>query len=208
MMEVIANAMRLQAQRSTAQLVVTRVALVASYDPSTYRAKVTLQPEGQTTGWLPIAAVWVGPSWGLFAPPIIDQQVNVTFVEGELNSGFVENRFFNLTETPLAVQSGELWIVHANGQFGKWTNDGKLTFGDGQGAQVQFDGSGNLVSAAKQWTHTGSVSIDGDVDVTGTVAATEDVTAGTADISLVGHNHPVIGIETGTSDINTNSPNP
>jgi len=36
-----------------------RFALVASVDPARYAARVTLQPEGVLTGWLPILAPWV-----------------------------------------------------------------------------------------------------------------------------------------------------
>lgn len=200
MMAVMANAMRLQAQRSAASLVVSRVGLVASYDPNNYCAKVTL--DDQTTGWLPVASVWVGSGWGMFCPPSINDQVTVTFTEGDLNNGVVQARHFNNEDRPLSVPSGELWLVHARGAFFKLTNDKKLTFSDGQGAQMQFDGAGNIDSEANQWNHNGNVK------VTGTLAATVDVTGGSNNVSLIGHTHPVAEIQTGSSTINSNAPNP
>jgi hypothetical protein len=42
-----------------------RHALVTSYDPKNYRAKVTFQPGGQTSGWLPIETGHIGNGYGM-----------------------------------------------------------------------------------------------------------------------------------------------
>ena len=69
MMEAWLNAIRAQAGMISGAAGQVRCGTVQSVDPSTYCAKVTLQPEGVLTGWLPIAATWVGAGWGLVAPP-------------------------------------------------------------------------------------------------------------------------------------------
>src|ERR1700744_3959855 len=155
MIGTILNAMRLQAQKTTADDTVSRTGVVTSYDPNTNMARVTLQPDSVESGWLPIKALWVGNNWGLFAPPSINNLCTVVFTDGDLNGGYVDGVFWNndasAPDTPLAVQSGEFWLVHAKGQFVKLTNDGKLAVSDGQGATVTLDGTGKIVSAANQW---------------------------------------------------------
>lgn len=44
---------------------VERHGLVTSYDPKTYLAKVTFQPEGQESGWLPIETGHIGNGFGI-----------------------------------------------------------------------------------------------------------------------------------------------
>ena len=46
---------------------------------------------------------------------------------GNPNMGFVCLRFFNDDYRPLAVPSGELWLVHQSGAYLKLTNDGKVS---------------------------------------------------------------------------------
>jgi hypothetical protein len=105
---------------------------------------------------------------------------------------------------PLQVPAGELWIVHKNGQFIKWTNDGKLTASDAHGATIEFDGAGNLNSAANTWTHTGNVIIDGDLNVTQT--GTADIDWVVDGVSLKGHTHNVNAVQPGSSTLPTTVP--
>ena len=69
MMEGLFNAIRAQGALQDGQSGQARCGIVQSFDPATYCAKVTLQPENVLTGWLPIATAWVGAGWGLAAPP-------------------------------------------------------------------------------------------------------------------------------------------
>lgn len=185
MMRAILNAVRMEAQRAMANIVVTRTGQVTGYDPDNYAAKVELHPDGIKTDWLPIAAAWIGSQWGMFAPPNIGDQVTVEFIDGDLNAGTVTSRFWNNQQRPLPVPSGELWIVHASGAFFKFTNDGKGIFSDGQGATITLDGDGNIVSQANLWRHNGDVHIAGNVQVDETLTATTDVVGG--GISLKNH---------------------
>ena len=189
---LLTNAMRLQALRARSARFETRLGTVQNYDPTNYCVKVELLPDQILTGNIPLAALWVGNHWGLYCPPSLGDLVAVTFFDGSLDTGYAELRFFNNVDRPLSVQSGEFWLVHAKGQFVKLTNDGKLTLSDGQGATITFNGDGTLTSSASAWTHTGPITVDGEVTAN--------------DIPLSQHLHPVVNIQTGGSTVNSNAP--
>lgn len=188
MIGALQNAIRLQIERALANRIHRRIGSVTSYNPNKYAAKVTLQPDGLMTGWLPVAATWVGDQWGLFAPPSVNDQVDVEFFDGVPAAAIVTARYFDDNHRPLAAPSGEWWLVHKHGQFIKLTNDGKLTVSDGQGATIVLDGAGNITSQATQWTHTGPVHFSDNVQVDKTLTANTDVVGGGK--SLKGHTHP------------------
>ncbi len=202
------NAMRLQAQRAVAEMITSRIGTVKSYDPNEYIAKVQLQPDSLITGWLPVASSWMGNGWGMFCPPSPGDMVSVVFINGDLNAGYVESRFWNDEDRPVAVDSGECWLLHKSGAYFKLTNDGKASFSDGQGATVTLNGDGTITSQASNWSHTGPMSIDGNVSITGnetvsgnvncsgTVTGTTDVVGGGK--SLKTHVHG--GVQSGGSD--------
>lgn len=196
MMGPMLNAMRLQAQRAMAGLAEPKVGLVTSYDPNTYSARVSLQPEGILTGWMPIASLWVGNGWGMFSPPSINEMVSVYFIDEDAEAGIISGRHYNDVDRPLAVPSGEFWLVHVKGSYFKLTNDGKITFSDGNGATIYLDGSGDIFSQAAQWTHTGPVQITGDLIVDQTITGNTDVIGGGK--SLKSHVHS--GVASGSSD--------
>jgi hypothetical protein len=158
-----------------------KIGLVTGYDPARYAVKVTLQPAGNITGWLPLGAVWVGAGWGLYAPPSIGDMVMVDFAEGHGEAGHVALRFFNDVDQALPVTSGEFWLVHKSGAYFKLLNTGALALSDGKGAAVTMNGDGTMSSTASAWTHTGNMM------VTGTLTATTDVIA--AGKHLVSHVH-------------------
>ncbi|WP_284076247.1 phage baseplate assembly protein V [Herbaspirillum aquaticum] len=104
-----------------------RKGIVSSYNPDTYSVKVRIQPDNDETGWLSLAAAAVGNDWGVIFAPSIGDQVDVHFEEGNANSGFVCSRFFDDQDRPMAVLSGEFWMVHKTGSFLKFTSDGKIS---------------------------------------------------------------------------------
>ena len=118
--------MRQQADMAGGARAMVRHGIVSGYDPGSYCAKVALMPEGDETGWLPIVSPWIGNGWGLFAPPSIGVAVEVQFQEDDIEAGYVCQRFFNDSDRPLTVPSGEFWLVHQSGAFFKLTNDGKV----------------------------------------------------------------------------------
>ena len=48
-----------------------RFGLVASVDPQRYAVRVSLQPEGVLSGWLPVLSQWVGAGWGIACLPAV-----------------------------------------------------------------------------------------------------------------------------------------
>lgn len=172
MIAAIQNEMRLQALRAQGARLSLTTAIVTSYDPNRYAAKVTLQPNGEQTGWLPVAAHWIGNGWGMYAPPSNGDQVNVEFVGDNPGGGTVTSRLFDANNKALSVPSGEFWLVHKSGAFFKLTNDGKLTFTDGKGATVQLNAAGAIEMAATMVNITSDVSISGGLTVGGGASGT------------------------------------
>lgn len=119
--------MRLEALRALAHVTQAKTGIVTNYDPAHYAARVQLQPEGILTGYLPVTSAWVGNGWGLYAPPNIGDVVEVHFQQGSKEAAFIVNRFYSTKTVPLAVPSGEFWLVHQSGSSLKFTNDGTVT---------------------------------------------------------------------------------
>lgn len=196
MMKHLLNAVRLQVQRAMASIVSSRVGAITSYDPNTFTAVVSLQPDSIITGWLQIASPWIGNKWGMFAAPNIGDLVQVEYINGDLQAGMIVGRFYNQVSQPLPVPSGEFWLVHKLLQSLKLTNDGKIAISDGHGATITMNGDGTITSAASTWNHTGTVSFTGNVNVSETLTATTDVVGGGK--SLKSHVHG--GVQIGGSD--------
>jgi uncharacterized protein involved in type VI secretion and phage assembly len=167
------NAIRLQVARAVAERFHSRTGTVQNYDPVNYCVKVLLLPEEILTGNIPLASTWVGNGWGMFCPPSIGDQVVVTFLNGSLDAGYAELRFYDNNNRPLDVPSGEFWLQHVKGQFLKLTNDGKLNLSDAHGATVVLNGDGTISSTATTWND------QGDLIVSANVTAGQNLSAGT-----------------------------
>ncbi len=103
-----------------------RFGVVVSVDPARYAARVTLQPEGVMTGWLPVLSAWVGAGWGMVCPPSPGDQVMVLAQEGDADNGVIVGRAFSdLARAPQAPP-GELWLMHGSGSFLRLQNDGTV----------------------------------------------------------------------------------
>lgn len=135
--------------RSAAQ---PRFAIVTSVDPSRPAVRVSLQPEGVITGWLPVLSPWVGAGWGIASPPSPGDQVLVLAQEGDSEHGIVVGRAWSDTARTPQAPPGELWIVHQSGSFLKLANDGTI--------RIQ-----------------GDVHHTGNLFVTGNIVAQQNVTA-------------------------------
>lgn len=90
MKSTIENAMRLQTARALSRLHTSRIGLITSYDPNRHAVKVTYQPDNVPSGWMPLAAAWVGNGCGIFAAPRLGQTVVVNFLESSLDSPIAE----------------------------------------------------------------------------------------------------------------------
>jgi phage baseplate assembly protein V len=122
-----------------------RVAIVTSVDPTTFTARVTVQPENVLSGWLPIASPWVGNGWGMASAPAPGDQVIVVWQDGDAEQGVIIGRLWSDAATPPNAPTGELWLVHQTGSFLKLHNDGSIE------------------SHAATWKHTGNLTVSGDV---------------------------------------------
>lgn len=173
MMDGMLNAMRLQAQRAMADQADTCVGLITSYEPATFSVKVTLQPDGILTGWLPLCSPWIGNGWGMFAAPSIGDMVAVHFFGGDLEAGFVEGRLYNDIDRPLPVPSGEFWLQHSSGSFLKFTSDGGVSVNAAANLVATVGGNltatvaGNLTATAAAATVNAPTTINGVTTING-----------------------------------------
>jgi len=143
-----------------------------------FTARVTLQPGGTLTGWLPLWTPLAGPGWGIFAPPPVGAQVVVIPVDGSVSNGFILPGFFSFLSQAPQGSVGEIWLVHQTGSVLKLTNDGNITI------QAQSGGT---------------ITLGSNVQVNGHLLATGDVAAGS--ISL--QNHLTSGVTPGTGTSGT-----
>lgn len=160
-MEGFNNAVRAQAARQAQLIADSRMGIVTSYDPAQYACKVQIMPEGAfpsegesgESGWIPVQTIWSGPGWGVYCPPTVGDQVFVAHAEGDAGSGQIIGRVYDASHLPLAVQSGEFWMVHASGAFFKFTNDGNVSL------------NGLALSITAETGITGSLDVTGNVTV-------------------------------------------
>lgn len=196
----IINAIRREAQALDHQMGHPQYGIVESYNPASATVRVTLQPDGVLTGWLPLACHWIGAGWGLVAPPSPGDQVVVIPQGGDPQDLIVVGRVYSSQGTPAvsppAAPSGELWMVHATGAFVKMLNTGQITMQDAAGASVTLENtgtvtvngnlavSGNITTAAGTWG-TGNMSINGAVNAIGDMVAGY----GAKNVSALNHQH-------------------
>jgi phage baseplate assembly protein gpV len=119
---------------------VARFGLISSFDPTSYAAKVLIQPENVLSGWLPIVSAWVGAGWGLAAPLTPGAQVLVIAQEGDAEQGVIIGAVWSAVDKAMAAPAGELWLQHQSGSFLKLHNDGTIAL---QAPTVNI--TGNLV---------------------------------------------------------------
>lgn len=144
-----------------------RFGIVCSVDPTSGTARVMLQPEGVLSGWLPLLSPWVGAGWGLACPPSPGDQVVVLPQEGDSEEGLIVGRAWSARQQPPPAPAGELWLVHQSGSFLKLQNDGSV-----QGS-------------ATAWRLTG------DLTVSGSIAASGDVSDGKGSLDRLRQNYDV-----------------
>lgn len=137
-----------------------RLATVTSVNPTAATVRVTLQPEGVLSGWLPVLSPWIGAGWGMCCPPSAGDQVLVIAQEGDAEHGIIVGRAFSDECAPPATPVGELWLMHKSGSFIKLQNDGTIQMhGDLHVAGDVYDQRGSLSRLRGHYdahTHTDS----------------------------------------------------
>jgi phage baseplate assembly protein gpV len=170
-----------------------------SDDPSSPSSTINLNGQplyaNAESGWLPILVQWSGPGWGIYSPPTPGDQVTVLHLEEHSGSGLIIGRCYDINHLPLAVNSGEWWLVHATGSFIKLTNDGKLSLnGD---TEIVATGPTIDITAGTVCTVSGpTINVSGG-DVVNVNAPTINLAGGGPDVARVG-DQVVVGGSTGT----------
>lgn len=137
--------------------------IVTSYDPKKHLAKVTFQPEGQESGWLPIETGHIGEGYGILiglqpggggvlpkgAPGGGENQnqgdqVIVRFQEGDFEGGKIVQRVHSDQDKPPEVASGEIMIWTKFAKSGGPTPDAAEGGQGGTGQRVHFKKDGSL----------------------------------------------------------------
>jgi phage baseplate assembly protein gpV len=145
-----------ETERRQAGRYVERHGLVTSYDPKTYLAKVTFQPEGQESGWLPIETGHIGNGFGIAIGLTPGKgggqqgggggsggssggqqqddgdQVIVRYQEGDIESGKIVQRVHSDKDKPPKVEAGEMVFWHKNGAMIFFSKDGSLLLKGGK----------------------------------------------------------------------------
>lgn len=142
---------KFHAAKQVAALGQPRHALVTSVDAVSHSVKVTIQPEGIESGWIPDAAI-AAAGLRIACPAEIGTQVLVVPVEGDAEHPVVIARLFDVSITPPVgpatgqpVQPGEIGIFLDGGTYFHMTGNGIFM--------------------------RGKLIIDGSVDVNGDVVA-------------------------------------
>ena len=144
-MDRLLNAMKAQSGAQDAGVGQARFGVVTSVDPAKGTARVTLQPEGVLTGWLPVLSPWVGAGWGMSCPPSPGDQVLVVPQEGDAEHGLIVARSWSRGSAAPATPVGEMWMTHKSGSFIRLLNDGTVSVkGDLHVEGDVFDRHGSL----------------------------------------------------------------
>ena len=125
-MEAFFNAIKAQSGALDQTMGQARFGVVSSVDPRNATARVTLQPEGVLSGWLPVLSHFVGANWGLVCPPAPGDQVLVIAQEGDAEHGIIIGRAYSEKMRAPEAAVGEFWLVHKSGSFLKLLNDGTV----------------------------------------------------------------------------------
>jgi phage baseplate assembly protein gpV len=159
-----------------------RHGLVTSYDPQKHLAKVTYQPEGQESGWVPIETGHIGNGYGIAVGlqpgdgKKTGDQVVVRFQEGDFESGKIVQRVHSDDQKAPVAESGEIviWTRFQNSDGGSESaqggqggdgqkislkKDGSISLTDGNGASIVMDGAGNIAVNCKKFTVSASSDI-------------------------------------------------
>jgi phage baseplate assembly protein V len=208
-MRQLINAMNEAAQRALDRKATSTPGIVTSYNPNTYSVKVTLQPDGTETGWLPLLSQQVGNGFGIYCPPNPGDLVHVVFTDGEVEAGVAVGAYYNNEDKPLPVPAGEIWLVHKSGGFVKLTTDGKLLVQDQSGSTVTMnaDGTGTM-SFASGLTINADTQVNGNLRVAGDVSDLNTAHGTLADLrnTYDSHDHAVPNAKAGSDTLTTATP--
>ena len=220
------NIMRREAARQGSQQALPKRGVVTNYDPNTYSAKVLVQPEGYETGFIPIGTEWVGSGWGLYCPPTAGDEVEINYQEGGKNAPYIGKRFYGNLAPPLAVPSGEFWLVDKNGNYFKFSGNKVKINGDVEidvttptinitvttanitasgnvtatvGGQANLTVTGKVVASASEFDLTGNLIVTGTITASGDIFDNGQSEGSVNHIRTVYDSHTHSGVTSGIS---------
>ncbi len=189
------DAIKSHVDQMIGQVAHARHAVVSNYDQFRHLVRVIYHPGDLESAWLPFKVPFGGSGWGLFAVPIVGQQVVVIHDCGDHEHGIVIGATFNEQAKPPYVPSapggedtpgqlGEILAVHQSGTMIRFCKDG-------------------TIYSRGPWKHEGTF------DVTGPITATGNITAGQAtgkQVDIQSHTHVVQHVQGGNATIPTEPP--
>lgn len=159
MMEEILNIVRREVERGIARFSPWAVGTLTSYDGKS-NGKVSLQPEGTETGWLPINAMSLSANFG----PRLGASCLVHFQDGDREAGMILGYFYTDAEVPPPLAEDEFIMVTPWGAVVKVLKDGTIILFSG--------GSYFSIDADKTVTLTGKVGQTIVMDLSGNIILT------------------------------------
>jgi phage baseplate assembly protein gpV len=126
MLEQLANALKAHSASLDQTAGQAKFGVVTSVNQETGWAKVSLQPDGVLSGWLPVLSPWIGNGWGLTCPLTPGDQVLVLPQDGDAQQGVIVGAAYSRAQVPPAAPNGEFWLVHKSGSSLKMCNDGTV----------------------------------------------------------------------------------
>ena len=126
MIEQLTNALKAHSASLDQSAGQAKFAIVTSIDYTTGWAKVSFQPDGVLSGWLPVLSQWIGSGWGLVCPLTPGDQVLVLPQDGDAQQGVIVGGSYSRDQMPPQAPGGEFWIIHKSGAGLKLANDGTI----------------------------------------------------------------------------------
>jgi phage baseplate assembly protein gpV len=170
-----------------------RFAVVESVDAARHLAKVTIQPEGVLTGWLPILGMGGGGAWGLICPPAVGAQVVVVPLDGDHENWAVLGAAWSTANVPpdpsatpggaaAAVQAGEMALVSKAGAYVRLNADGSAVVLSPGNVTVSAGGNATIEA-------TGTIALSAPSVVGGNGSLLQELCTAEAYTYLINHVH-------------------
>lgn len=203
-MNHLMNMMAMRAQQSMGSFAGTRQGVITAYDPTEYAIKVSLQPTGEETGWIPLGTPWAGNGFGFAAGPMIGAEVQIDFDSGTIGVGMAGSQFYNNEDRCPGPPSGELWIVHQSGSLLKFLNSGAIVIQDKVGTVFSLNGNGTSThTASNGMTINANMQNNGDFRSSGSVTDQNGAHGSLGDLRVKYNGHKHNGVQTGSGTTNT-----
>lgn len=184
MTDRLLNAMRMHAGAMDALTGQPRWAVVTSFDPVKYTAKVQYGPNDAPSdtpvisGWLPVVSAMVGPNWGMVTPLQAGQQVFVVPDGGNHDHGVILGGTWSMSsQAPQpggsSATSGEWAVQGATGTYIRLFEDGRASIKTPDGALVTLNGGTVTLQdpsgTSLALTNNGSIAVTGVLAVVGQI---------------------------------------